>query len=387
MAYMSWNSSNFSYTNHTLPGSPTFSGGEVCTSEMYGGRHLPLNTDGDSGGGFTLVKKENFASYVSVPHVSNCALHGDVRVSHRTDGLISQPDPSLVHGSQMMSWGTTAIARCSPTNPNFSLSTLLGEVKKDGLPSLIGTSFWKERTQVARAAGKEYLNSEFGWQPLLRDIQGFFSAVKQSGDLLDQYRKDSGKKIRRGYRFPTSSHTSASPLGFMPFFPSTTGAAVGWRGMTIQSYSEEIWFSGAFKYHIPVSSTQLGKFSRWVSLADHAFGVKPTPEVIWNLAPWSWAVDWFSNTGDVMTNISNLGRDGMVMQYGYIMCERKKVTQSYGTALSTADPRFKGKTSTYITRSKTAQRDKATPYGFGINLDTLSPNQIAVLAALGLSRT
>jgi hypothetical protein len=123
----------------------------------------------------------------------------------------------------------------------------------------------------------------------------------------------------------------------------------------------------------------MDKFQDWMSMTDHLLGVKVTPETVWNIAPWSWAADWFANTGDIMTNISNLGKDGLVMQYGYSMMER--VLRSESKA------RFDGILTKRTQETVHKRRMPATPYGFGVNLSTLSPKQVAIIAALGLSRS
>jgi hypothetical protein len=172
------------------------------------------------------------------------------------------------------------------------------------------------------------------------------------------------------------------------FFPLGTGFNRWGSGTLYESFSQETWFSGAFRYHIPVPDTTLEKFNHWLDMADHLLGVKVTPETLWNLAPWSWAIDWFTNTGDILSNIASLGSDGLVMQYGYVM-NHARVEQDFNVS-------FSQQVSFYNWRSlpvrrhiirEYKQRRKATPFGFGVDMSSLSGKQIAILAALGLSKT
>jgi len=104
-----------------------------------------------------------------------------------------------------------------------------------------------------------------------------------------------------------------------------------------------------------------------------------TPEVLWNLAPWSWAADWFGNIGDVMHNVSALGRDGLVMEYGYVMNERK----------TDASYVCRSRLGTYTRDVTTVDRRRwaaISPYGFSVSWDGLTPKQLAVVTALGLTR-
>jgi hypothetical protein len=108
-----------------------------------------------------------------------------------------------------------------------------------------------------------------------------------------------------------------------------------------------------------------------------------TPSTVWELQPWSWAIDWFSNTGDLMKNISLLGSDGMVLQYGYI-CSSNKVETDYHTEpFQLGSKTYQGHLNIV---QKTLKRRQATPYGFGFNMATLTARQEAILAALALSR-
>jgi hypothetical protein len=118
-----------------------------------------------------------------------------------------------------------------------------------------------------------------------------------------------------------------------------------------------------------------------------------TPELLWELAPWSWAVDWFTNTGDVINNISQFAGSGLVLRYGYLM-EESIVTDIYSleghswksglAGRPNTLSRVKIPNSVYITHVK--QRIRANPYGFGVTWDALSAFQLSILAALGISR-
>jgi len=246
----------------------------------------------------------------------------------------------------------------------------------DGLPAATGSTLLRERALHARNAGKEFLNFEFGWLPLLSDVRGFAHAVKNSGAILSQYRKGSDKKIRTRYdagRFEQSQVLTGGIIS------SPVDANTIMSGTCVEYQRRRSWFSGAFRYHIPTSDTQLGKFDEWMSMSDHLLGWKVTPETLWNIAPWSWAADWFTNTGDIMSNISNLGKDGLVMQYGYSMAENIHETRAWAMY----GPNQVSRT----VRKHYKRRLPATPYGFGVNLDSLSAKQIAIIGALGLSKT
>jgi len=116
---------------------------------------------------------------------------------------------------------------------------------------------------------------------------------------------------------------------------------------------------------------------------------------LWQLTPWSWAVDWFSNAGSFVKNLSSLAEYGTVLRYGYVM-ETTTVTDTYsaGKVLFTpTDPSvlaaFKPPYPTVApltVRTTVKKRVKANPFGFGVSWDGLSPIQLAIAAALGITR-
>jgi hypothetical protein len=150
------------------------------------------------------------------------------------------------------------------------------------------------------------------------------------------------------------------------------------QGTTVMKSETRTYFSGAFRYHIPATAAT-SAISRFALTARKVYGVEVTPELLWNIAPWSWAHDWFGNVGDVMHNVSALGRDGMVMEYGYVMDGRVvDIDQAVGSNYGTFTRKQK-----IVSRKRYS---KLSPYGFGVSWSGLSPKQLAVTAALGLSR-
>jgi len=123
---------------------------------------------------------------------------------------------------------------------------------------------------------------------------------------------------------------------------------------------------------------------RYALEAKKLLGLSLTPETLWNIAPWSWAVDWFSNTGDVISNLSDWASDGLVMHYGYMM-EKTIVKDTYNITPSGIQAFPSVPNLTLVTETK--QRIRANPFGFGLSFDGLSTIQKAILAALGISRS
>ncbi|DAD52003.1 maturation protein, partial [ssRNA phage Zoerhiza.2_12] len=292
-------------------------------------------------------------------------------------------------------YGATAVARCSPTNPVANLTTFLGETLKDGLPSIPGIKGWERRAQILASAGEEFLNVVFGWDPLISDIKSTAKAIAHAKAVMKQFERDAGKVVRRSYYFDTESSSTTSQFasnvgpyyGHLPDMSQCNLSYLFDETGNVFKTSKVVkkrWFSGAFTYHIPggVSNSAM---DRSVLELKRVFGLNLTPETLWNLTPWSWALDWVTNAGDVLANLSAQAQFGQVLRYGYVM-EHIKCTDTYyfsSTAPSSFGDRSSVATLSLITETK--KRVGANPFGFGLTWDGLSATQKAIAAAIGLT--
>lgn len=293
--------------------------------------------------------------------------------------------------------GTHAIAMVKPTNSVANLATDLAEIRRDGLPHLWGVNSWKDRTLSAKNAGDEYLNQEFGWAPLVSDVRGASYAAANAHKLLSAYERNSHKMVRRRYEFPLEESevwTNFGQAGTRPFIPNTTASNIfaspnGATGGIVKCSKtfRKTWFSGAFTYHLPIGYNSRYKIIRAASRAGPLLGIKLTPDVVWQATPWSWALDWVSNIGDVESIMSDMSTDGLVIKYGYVM-EHLLVTDTY---YYVGDPgfwpgSFSGRPSPITAYFESKRRVRATPFGFEVNWNSFTPRQLAIAAALGISR-
>lgn len=302
------------------------------------------------------------------------------------------PDPVSTSDDDLNEAGTTAIARCNPTNPPADAATALGELFREGLPHMIGSQSWKARNTVASNAGSDYLNVVFGWKPLISDVQNFADTIKNFDTVAKQYERDAGRVVRRRYEFPVEHSTNTWEENTNPKSPAIAVPAqffdqFGTPSSVFVSETTEIrrWFSGAFTYHLPSGYDSRNKLSRLALLADR-LGLKPTPDTLWELTPWSWAADWFSNAGDVIANISSFASSGLVMRYGYVMEHSIRTRTYYQPYSGYRVHGAKVAAGPFSLVTETKKRRQANPYGFGVSWEGLSTFQASILAALGISR-
>lgn len=293
--------------------------------------------------------------------------------------------PSNPTDSSLWAKGGTAISRCIPTAPTVNSLVFMRETMSDGIPTPSGVQAWKNQANTAKSAGDEFLNVEFGWLPFISELRNFAKAVKNHDKILSDLHEGSSRTTRVGYTFPGVDNTTQANGSC--FIICGGNASINYSVSASRFGVERTkqWFSGAFVYHLPADGSQLGKAKEFASHADKLLGVKPTPAAIWNAAPWSWALDWMANAGDILTNISELGQDGLALKYGYIMSHTMtREDVNHGPRYATGKLRITPGSRTRLREYK--KRLPASPYGFGVSEEGFTPTQKAIVAALGLSK-
>lgn len=293
--------------------------------------------------------------------------------------------PMIGSDSDLEAQGATAVSRVQPLKSKSQLGTALGELR-EGLPSLVGAQFLKKDISKFRSLGSEYLNVEFGWKPLVKDITDSVNAINKASTILAQLSRDSGKPVRRRYSFPQERSFVADPLDTDYGWPTASGnfyTSPGKRHITT-IIDRDVWFSGSFMYHLPNGKDFLSKVGDWQMKAHALLGLRLDPELLWNLAPWTWLADWFGNFGDVVSNASAYVFDGLVMQYGYVMEHKHELVTQDTRGIVFRNGAVCNPSLHYVRESK--RRLQATPFGFGLDDAILSEWQLSILAALGISR-
>jgi len=301
--------------------------------------------------------------------------------------------PSMISSDDdLLEKGTTAISRCKPTNSVANLGTTLAETMREGIPALVGKTLLEKKTKslLGKGAG-EFLNISFGWMPLVSDVKKAAKAIRRSDDILAQYERDAGNVVRRKYYFPlekTHEDTVILSNTYPTGFGILQNIRMGLEGDVIRRRTVErkTWFSGAFTYYLPSDYDSRNKIKELRTKADLLLSTDLTPELLWNIGPWSWLTDWFANTGDVISNLQDFLTGELVMRYGYIM-ETVKVSDTYTHKLINPPTRFAAHVTELTFVTETKRRLSANPFGFGLQWNGLSPFQQAILAALGITRT
>lgn len=384
-------------------------GAGTITSKLWKSEGNPVNRNTgkrESGGPFHVTHTGTFCEPGKVSKIVNSLgeiYSGPVRgtyanSAHKSNYKSEANDKDV---SDLDADGATAIALCAPNNPSANLSVSLAESLRDGIPSLPGIEAWKRKSGLAKSAGSEYLNYQFGWAPLLSEVHNVVNATRYQRDIMQNYRHNEGRNVHRRFDFPDEIQQWEEEVS-----PQN---AIGWPGgSSFQSFKADAakrvtvvrnvrkrWFEGCFTYGGPAKADNFGRHLGFGTDADALYGLNLSPDILWEAAPWSWAVDWFTNAGDVIHNVSNFAAAGLVMRYGYMMEET--ISETY---TQTTDSPFRclvggesGKESVVFAgscregyRNISKTRGPANPFGFGVGWEGLSPTQLAITAAIGITR-
>jgi hypothetical protein len=294
--------------------------------------------------------------------------------------------------------GTNIVASISPGKPIVKLSVTLGEALQR-LPSIPGVASWERHLGPLRRikrTSEEWLNFWFAVKPTIADIQKSMNAYLAFDRAISQFERDSGKIIRRKFdldtveevvditipQFSPAGHAADLAYSSYPYYRS-----MHFETKCTRTIRRDQKFSGAFTYFLP-DWYSFDRESRTRLAQKIVYGTDIDLVTLWNLAPWSWLVDWVTNAGSYIANLQRYLDYGTILRRGYMM-EHCSVsdTYSYGPRLPQYWSNELAIAKTSITLvNEVKKRVRAGPFNFGVTWDGLDPFQLSILAALGITR-
>jgi len=384
----------------------------VLKDEKQAGPQTPY----DTGHEFRSVSKR----LICTPQVDLTVMSGPTK--YRYVGCLAA-DPSYFGGGfttipavNANYYGPRAIGAVAPTNPTADLAVTLAELKREGFP-LVGSALfnhlqrgrstpkrgktpldgglYEDSFKGADAVAKENLAFQFGFQPIADEVRNLAKVAAGYREILAQYQRDSGRIVRRSFEFPLERSTTWEAPSYGAIAAASPTSAInslayvgGTRGGTTlrsTTTTRRTWFSGAFTYFLQDRGSIFDDAERISQQANILLGYRLTPEVLWNLAPWSWLSDWNVNIGQNIANASALASDGLVMQYGYLMSE---TTVEY-THVTSGPVLTNGQRGPWTTIYRTTRKErvKASPFGFSTVPGSFTARQWSILGSLGLTKS
>lgn len=361
----------------------TFKGMERCHDTIRNPKFKPFRQPNFSDDGGPLKVQKSHWTFDSQSDRTVTPWKGNTRSSYGVHVITSSPthDGHVITSVEppaadldTLPYHAKAFALAKPTNPLTDLGVFLGELRDLG-------GLFHASLQSLKDIANYYLSIEFGWKPLLRDIMSWFTKCIKLDEQFRWLIRNNGKPVRR--RVDLLSDNVSGVLSTITSIGITRNTYVDWPGRSplVSSWGRQItwtkqtkvWASGEFIFYlgdVTLPSTE-------AYLKHGLLGLRLTPAVVWNLIPWSWLFDWFTNVGDVLDALSEQVAERTVSRYLYVMKETYRTYSWSGTdGWYTHNAHHN-----YVTKV----RDIVHPFGLSFG-GTLSARQLQILAALGAQK-
>lgn len=238
----------------------------------------------------------------------------------------------------------------------------------------------------------QFLNQQFGWSPFLSDLRRFDNVINNSAKIIADLKARNGKWTRK--RVSLGDESTIQLLASGTGVSLSPGAALGAQYFSspptwslYETYESHAYAVGKFYYYNPAFD-DVDPGSN-LALWNHAMqgvilaGARPSPSNIYKSIPWSWAIDWMTNIGLHVDYYSDMLVDSVACQYLYVMktaTRKRRYVQHLPFHAGSIDLVFER-------RIVSKQRQEGVgPYGFSLTWDQLTPRQLAIAGALGISR-
>lgn len=275
------------------------------------------------------------------------------------------------------SLGPEAWERFSPNAEQVNLAQFLAELRD--FPRLFQVSLKKFSD-----LGSGYLNYQFGWRPFLADVRTFLANLQKLDAQIARLKRQNGKWIRKGGTLYRDEEETQAPS--LVYIHPNEGLTSVVPKCTVHTETRA-WFSGSFRFYIPgLDDERWGRFRA----ARKIWGANITPALLWELLPWSWLIDWVTNIGSCLSNLSAVTSENMAARSAYVM---RSVETSVNAKIAFTNVyknngvySYTDHVSSSRIRTTTKARAVASPFGFNIDWPDFSSYQLSILTALGISR-
>jgi hypothetical protein len=340
---------------------------------------------------------------------TNPTFSGDASVQTYLDACTSPGD--LAAFPSIAQYTATAFKRTMPSVQEANVAQFLYEFRE--VPRMLKTTaegfsdLWlslgggSKALRQPKKYANQFLNVQFGWLPFVRDLKDINRVFWKSHEYIAQKIRDNGRWIRRSRLLETTESLVrlSRQLGQTGCWPSANFQIQGVcndmviDGITCFCYNEvymesklRVWSEGQFTYYRPEFDASLQGHESTLNKAQQLltlYGARINPAVVYKVLPWTWLIDWFASVGDFIDVENAIRNDGVASKYLYVMHKRENNVRqvshiNFCNGMLTLE---------WMRQTHSKQRYGASnPYGFGLTWESLSPKQLTILAALGLTR-
>lgn len=210
--------------------------------------------------------------------------------------LISLSHLPLKGMPSLASMATEAASRSNPSQPSVNLGVSIAELRE--LPKLVAK-------KVRSRKGNSVLESEFGWQQLLGDLRGLLKlpeAIESRKRTIQMLNKNNQLGRTRKVWSDSNSSIQADPGGWDVEW--VIGVAVRARRIVHETRGS-VQATTNWKPTFPISASDDGEMWKQAARVAAGLDARMLFSTLYELMPWSWLIDYFSNLGDLMSLTNN----------------------------------------------------------------------------------
>lgn len=203
------------------------------------------------------------------------------------------PKPDL---ATLSNFAWDILAKTNPSSPHVNMLAFVGELKD--LPSLVRD--WGR--DLLRKVAKGYISWRWAVKPMIGDVEKLCTFVESSNRRFLELRQLRDKKVLRRKVMLSSDQSSSKPTRVL--LHSEGAMIYGWR---TNVYTRKVWGTANWKVRsdsdiVNMDDKDLIRFTRRTMHGINSIGAL---EAAWELTPWSWFIDWFSNVGTMISATNN----------------------------------------------------------------------------------
>jgi hypothetical protein len=259
---------------------------------------------------------------------------------------------------------TQVMAATNPSRPVVDLPIAVAELKD--LPQLIHDS---GKRFLQRAAGAN-LKYQFGIAPLASDLA-----------KLTTFQSFVSKRVERLTKLRDKGLRSTLPIGSYSNqkqeWVSLNSFGVGWSEIINFTTTQKVWghirWFPQENHRMPTTDEEMRRLA-----INATLGLTFDASTAWNLIPWSWLVDWFSNVGDYFTAHRNI----VPASCSPVQVMRETKVSNFGPSYVDSW----GQLYTGVHYKRTMKSRRLSNASLSAHLPFLSGRQLSILGSLAVLR-
>jgi hypothetical protein len=193
------------------------------------------------------------------------------------------------------SWCATEVAsQTNPSNATVNIPLSIAELRD--IPKMVKRKFGQQK-------GNSVLESTFGWQPMVRDIQSIMRVIHSVESRIKTLNMmSSGAPLSRT-RTAFSGVTTLKDEDRRTVDYTNRGQILSHRRLTTTRCDKRVTVQWKPNFDL----SQMSDHEKWKYAMRIALGLEPTTlwQTAYELIPWSWLNDYFSNMGDLVSLTNN----------------------------------------------------------------------------------